>query len=443
MQTVTDALSWVQGLQSVGYKPGNKRMLWMLERLDYPERRLKFIHIAGTNGKGSNVAFLSSVLRSSGYEVGAYISPHVTTYLSRITVNGVDIEEQVFLELCQLLKPLVEELTATELGSPSEFEVFTVIAILYFARYTYPDIVLWETGLGGRTDSTNVVHPILTIITNVTYDHTKMLGDTLEQIAWDKAGIIKGGVPVITAVEDEGAYQVIENIAKEHRAKVYRLGRDFHIRDTEMTSNTQNFTFQGPFRDYQGVELGLKGIHQFNNAATSLMVLEMLRQFYAILIDEENVLDGYRNAIHPGRLEVVSRDPLIVYDGAHNAAGAKMVAQSVPQLFTYDKLTLVTSIMQDKAITDMLEYLVPLAEQIVITKADNPRAADPDVIKEKIINKNPQLPIYIVEEPIEAVKKAMTISNKTDMILIAGSLYLIESLRNELSKLTELRAGVE
>lgn len=436
MQTVTDALTWIQSLKPFGYKPGNDRMLWMLERLDNPERRLKFVHIAGTNGKGSNVAFISSVLRTCGYDVGVYISPHITTYLSRISYNGAEIEGAPLLEISQQLRPLVEELAETELGSPTEFEVMTVIAIVYFARYTFPDIVLWETGLGGRFDSTNVVYPLVTIITNVGYDHTKILGDTLEKIAWDKAGIIKSGVPVITAVEDEGAFRVIEAIANENRAKVYRLGREFTITEGGMQQEQQSCSFQGPYRTYKDLQLGLKGLHQFKNAATSIMALELLRELYAFLIDEGELATGLRQANNPGRLEVIAREPLIVMDGAHNAHGAQVVAASIPQLYQYDKVTWVTSIMQDKPIDEMLDHLLPIVDQVVITKADNPRATDPKVIREKVMRKNPQLPIYIVEEPQGALKKALAVSQKADLILVAGSLYLIESLREELSKLT-------
>lgn len=443
MNTTAEALDWIQSLKPFGYKPGNERMLWMLNRTGNPERRLKFVHIAGTNGKGSNVAFLSSVLRTCGYEVGTYISPHITTYLSRVSFNGEEITEVALVELSQLLRPLVEELAQTELGSPTEFEVMTMIAILYFARYTYPDIVIWETGLGGRFDSTNVVHPLVTIITNVGLDHTKILGDTLEKIAWDKAGIIKGGVPVITAVEDEAAYKVIEDIATAHRAKVYRLGREFTIQEPVINNEGQSFTFNGPFQDYKNIELGLRGSHQFANAATSLMALELLRQYSAFIIDEEDLLTGYRQAKHPGRLEVLSTEPLIVCDGAHNPHGAKKVAESIPQLYQYEKLTLVTSIMQDKAIDELLQYFMPLVDRVVITKAHTPRAAEPTLIQEKIVNQNAQLPIYIVEEPIEAVQKAIEVSDPHDLILIAGSLYLIESLRNELSNRIELRAGVK
>jgi dihydrofolate synthase/folylpolyglutamate synthase len=435
MQTAKEAVQWIRSLKTFGFKPGNDRMIWMLERLKHPERRLKFVHIAGTNGKGSNVAFLSTVLQSCGYEVGTYISPHVTTYLSRISLNGKEIDEASLVDICNRLKPLAEELAETPLGSPTEFEILTMAAILYFANYSYPDIVIWETGLGGRFDSTNVVHPILSMITNVGLDHIHILGDTIEKIAWDKAGIIKSGVPVITAVEDEGAFKVIEEIAREKRTKVYRLGRDFAIENEKMNQEDQSFTFVGPFRRYEEIHLGLKGVHQFKNAATSMMALELLRQYFAFLIDEEPLREGMLKAINPGRLEVVSREPLVVMDGAHNPHGTKVIAESVPRLFQYKNCVLILSIMQDKLMDEMLDHLLPLADQVVVTRAKTPRAAQPTKLAEKIMSKNPQVSIYIEEEPIDAVKKALSLAKAEDLVLVAGSLYLIESIRADLPTL--------
>jgi len=435
MQTAKEAVQWIRSLKTFGFKPGNDRMIWMLERLKHPERRLKFVHIAGTNGKGSNVAFLSTVLQSCGYEVGTYISPHVTTYLSRISLNGKEIDEASLVDICNRLKPMAEELAETPLGSPTEFEILTMAAILYFANYSYPDIVIWETGLGGRFDSTNVVHPILSMITNVGLDHIHILGDTIEKIAWDKAGIIKSGVPVITAVEDESAFNVIEEIAREKRTKVYRLGRDFAIENEKMNQEDQSFTFVGPFRRYEEIHLGLKGVHQFKNAATSMMALELLRQYFAFLIDEEPLREGMLKAINPGRLEVVSREPLVVMDGAHNPHGTKVIAESVPRLFQYKNCVLILSIMQDKLMDEMLDHLLPLADQVVVTRAKTPRAAQPTILAEKIMSKNPQVSIYIEEEPIDAVKKALSLAKAEDLVLVAGSLYLIESIRADLPTL--------
>lgn len=435
MQTAKEAVQWIRSLKTFGFKPGNDRMIWMLERLKHPERRLKFVHIAGTNGKGSNVAFLSTVLQSCGYEVGTYISPHVTTYLSRISLNGKEIDQASLVDICNRLKPLAEELADTPLGSPTEFEILTMAAILYFANYSYPDIVIWETGMGGRFDSTNVVHPILSMITNVGLDHIHILGDTIEKIAWDKAGIIKSGVPVITAVEDEGAFKVIEEIAREKRTKVYRLGRDFAIENEKMNQEDQSFTFVGPFRRYEEIHLGLKGVHQFKNAATSMMALELLRQYFAFLIDEEPLREGMVKAINPGRLEVVSREPLVVMDGAHNPHGTKVIAESVPRLFQYKNCVLILSIMQDKLMDEMLDHLLPLADQVVVTRAKSPRAAQPTILAEKIMSKNPQVSIYIEEEPINAVKKALSLAKAEDLVLVAGSLYLIESIRADLPTL--------
>jgi dihydrofolate synthase/folylpolyglutamate synthase len=275
----------------------------------------------------------------------------------------------------------------------------------------------------------------------VSFDHMHILGDTIEKIAAEKAGIIKSGVPVVTAVEDEAAFQVIQEKAASLRTKVYRLGKDFHISGEHMDEEQQYFTFHGPFVQYKDVRIGLRGYHQFKNAATSLMTLEILRQYFAFNVDEEGIYTGLREAINPGRLEVISEGPFIVLDGAHNAHGAKAISSSVPHLFNYDQLILVVSIMQDKLMDEMLDHLLPLTNQIVITRARNPRAVDPAILSEKVRNKQPELPIYIEQEPIDAVKRAVALASPKDLVLVTGSLYLIESIRDNLSHVIEKKVG--
>lgn len=441
MKRKEEAVAWIKSLRPFGYKPGTERMVWMLERLDHPERHLKFIHIAGTNGKGSNVALLAAMLREGGYTVGSYISPHVTEYASRISYNGEIIAEEALLSIANRLKELADELAGTDLGMPTEFEILTMTAILYFARFTHPDVVLWETGLGGLYDSTNVVYPILTLITNVAFDHMRILGDTLAMIAEQKAGIIKPGVPVITGVEGGEALPVIEAKARKMHASLYRLGKDFHISDPILTPEAQSFTFQGPFHTYRGLELGLKGVHQFANAATALMAIELLQTYYAFYFDEEAIRKGLAEAFNPGRLEQVFEKPIILLDGAHNPHGMRAVARSIPKLYAYRNMTLLLSIMQDKAAEEMLDAILPLAHRAVVTRAKNHRAMDPRQLAEKIRGKKEGIPIYIVEEADEAAKEALRITEKEDLLLVTGSLYLLESIREGLLKEIGLKVG--
>ncbi|CCQ97439.1 FolC bifunctional protein [[Clostridium] ultunense Esp] len=441
MKNRQEAVDWIKSLRPFGYKPGTDRMVRMLERLNHPERQLKFVHIAGTNGKGSNVAFLASIFRENGYDVGTYISPGNTTYLSRIAYNGEEIQEGALVEIATTLKELADELALTEEGAPTEFEILTMIAILYFARYTYPDLVIWETGLGGLHDSTNVVYPLISLITNVAFDHMHILGNTLGEIAFQKAGIIKPGVPVVTGVNGGEAGRVIEEQAKEKRASIYRLGEEFRILDPVMNHERQTFTFQSPFRELKGLDLGLKGEHQFANAATALMAAELLRTYFAFHLEEEGIRKGLAKAANPGRMEVVNRHPLILLDGAHNPHGMRAVAHSIPALYSYRKMILLLSIMQDKLADEMLQALIPLAHTVVVTRARNKRALDPEQLAEKIRNINPRMPIYIVEEPTEAVKSALHLTEKEDLLFITGSLYLLESIRDELEREIAMKVG--
>lgn len=433
MKTKQEAVAWIKSLRPFGYKPGTERMEWMLEQLGHPERNLKFIHIAGTNGKGSNVAILASILRESGYDVGTYISPHVTEYLSRISYNGEVIVEEAFLSIAHTLKELADALAETEMGAPTEFEILTMTAILYFARYTYPDIVIWETGLGGLHDSTNVVYPLISIITNVAFDHMRILGNTLAEIAAQKAGIIKAGVPVVTGVEAEEALQVIEEKAAEKRSTLYRLGRQFTIEDPMIDHEEQTFTFRSPFHTYHGLSLGLKGVHQFANAATALMAIELLGTYYAFYFEEDAIRRGLLKAENPGRLEEVGEHPTILLDGAHNPHGMRALAESIPELYSYRRMILLLSIMQDKLVDEMLEAILPLTHVVVVTRAKNQRAMEPERLAEKIRGKNADLPIYIIEEPEEAVVEAHRMAEEEDLLLITGSLYLIESVRERLN----------
>lgn len=214
-QTYEEALKWIHSRLTFGIKPGLQRMEWMMEKLDHPERRCRFIHVAGTNGKGSTIAFMQEVLKAAEYKVGAFTSPYLESFNERITIDGNPISEEEILQLSNVIKPVVDELEKTELGAPTEFEVITAMMFYYFGKINVPDVVLLETGLGGKWDSTNIANPILSVITMIGHDHLNILGSTIEEIAEQKAGIIKNGVPVITAVEQKEALDVIERVAKE------------------------------------------------------------------------------------------------------------------------------------------------------------------------------------------------------------------------------------
>ncbi|TCS79042.1 bifunctional folylpolyglutamate synthase/dihydrofolate synthase [Tepidibacillus fermentans] len=428
VKTKEEVINWIHGREKLGIKPGLERMEWMLERVGHPERHLKFVHVAGTNGKGSTVSFTSQVLRRNGYTVGTFTSPYLIDFTNRIQVNGEDISEEDLVEIVNQLIPLAKELEQTELGGPSEFEVVTMIAILYFGKISKPDIIIWETGLGGRLDSTNVVYPLVSVITNIGYDHMEYLGDDLKSIAWEKAGIIKSGVPVVSGVEQDEAKAVIHEVAKAKRATIYQFGEQFSVVKNKIDYSGSNFDFKDVFLTMPNIEISLIGAHQVKNAAVALMTLEVLRQFYAFQIEEDSVYSGMKYTNWPGRLEKILEEPLVILDGAHNPDGATSLAEAI-QLFEYKRLILVTGILKDKAIQGFYQPLVPLADTLIITEPEFPRAAKAEEVAEIVHSIGGAKKVLVNANWKEAVNTAIREAGKEDLVIITGSLYMISDVR--------------
>ncbi|WP_339059943.1 folylpolyglutamate synthase/dihydrofolate synthase family protein [Tepidibacillus marianensis] len=432
VRTKAEALDWIHGREKVGIKPGLSRMEWMLDHVDHPERHLKFVHVAGTNGKGSTVCFISQVLRRNGYQVGTFTSPYLIDFTNRIQVNDEDISEEELVELLNQIIPLAEELEQTELGGPSEFEVVTMLAILYFKKLL-PDIIVWETGLGGRLDSTNVVYPLVSVITSIGYDHMEYLGHELKQIAMEKAGIIKSGVPVVSGVESEEAKNVIREYAEEKRATFYQLGEHFSILRNTIQQIGSQFDFKDMFLTMPELKISMIGAHQVKNAAVALMTLELLRQFYMFQIEEDSVYAGLEKTHWPGRFEMIHEHPRVVLDGAHNPEGARSLADAI-SLFNYKRLILVTGILKDKAIEDFYTHLIPLANELIITEPDYPRAAKAEAVADIIRLMGGTASLIVKEDWIEAVDSAIKAADAEDMIVITGSLYMISDVRKYVLK---------
>jgi dihydrofolate synthase/folylpolyglutamate synthase len=343
-----EAREWIEGLVPFGIRPGMERIQKLMAAFGHPERRLKFIHVAGTNGKGSVCAYLTSVLIRCGYGVGTYTSPYITKFTNRFQYNGQDIPEETLLRLTNELKPHVEAIAASELGSPSMFEVSTALAILYFATVEYPDYVVWETGLGGRLDVTNIVTPIVSVITNIGHDHMDILGDTIEAVTREKAGIIKPGVPVVTAATQPEAIEIIAETARERKSALYRLGEQFRETALPSSDQEQTFRFEGLFRTIEPLTITLSGAHQRTNAAVAVMTLEVLRQYYALILEDEDLREGLRKAAWPGRLEMVQQSPRLLLDGAHNPEGAETLAAALRETYRYDRLHLMAGMLSNK-----------------------------------------------------------------------------------------------
>jgi dihydrofolate synthase/folylpolyglutamate synthase len=429
-----EAIEWIIGRIPFGIKPGLSRMEALMERLGNPENRLKFIHVAGTNGKGSTCAFLTEVLIQCGYDVGTFTSPYIEKYTSRMQYNGVNIPDGDLLQLCNKLKPHVDVIAETDLGSPTMFEVSTALAILYYATVVYPDYVVWETGLGGRLDSTNIVNPVVSVITNVGHDHMEILGNTLELVMEEKAGIVKAGVPVVSAVEQSEAIAVLEQICANHKSTLYLMNREYDYHVVSSKLNEQIFNFTGLFRTLDDLVISLNGAHQLKNAAIAIMTLEVLRQYYALIVEDDVLIRALNATKWPGRLEMVSEQPRILLDGAHNPEGAQSLASALQQTYTFKKLHLMMGMMATKHHSDYLRHILPMVNTLVVTEPSFRNKMDAIKLADLAANLAAELnlKVEIVIEPNwkQAWLRFKNIVSLEDLGVISGTLYLISDVRS-------------
>ncbi|GAA0355168.1 bifunctional folylpolyglutamate synthase/dihydrofolate synthase [Bacillus horti] len=436
LTSAEQAIEWIHSLTMLGIKPGLKRMEWMLEQLGHPERRLKFIHIGGTNGKGSTVAYLRHVLETAGFDVGAFTSPYIERFQNRIQLNGHDIPDESLLELCQRIQPLAKELEQSELGGPTEFEVVTMLAILYFATVSYPDFVLWEVGLGGRLDSTNVVTPILSIITNIGYDHMHILGNSLEEITLEKAGIIKPGVPLVTGIQQAGLLEIIHEKAKENKTTVYALNGAFHVKEGSFSEESQYFSYSSMFASYPDLCLSMMGAHQINNAALAVMALQVLKQYYAVVWEEQDLYKGLKQTSWIGRMEKLQDEPLTLIDGAHNQQGMEAFQDTLQRYYKDKSVTVIFAASKGKDLEQMLTCLNGLVERVIVTTFSFPRAHSIEELQElKRAKRNWSFKLIVTEEWQEyyqqyASQNKDSENNADNVLFFTGSLYFISEVRS-------------
>ncbi len=447
LQSYQEAVDWITGLYPFGIRPGLDRIEQLMEQLGNPHRRLKFIHVAGTNGKGSTCSFLANILQQSGYDTGMFTSPYITKFTNRFQYNGEDIQEETLLNLANKLKPYVDAMAQTELGSPTMFEVSTALAVLFFAEVTYPDYVVWETGLGGRLDVTNIVNPVISIITNVGHDHMDKLGDTVEAIAFEKAGIIKPGRPVVSAVLQPEAVEVIKKTAIRNKSTLYLLGEQFHELVVNEQQDEQSFRFEGPFRALEQVCISLNGAHQRMNAAVALMAIEVMRQYDALVVDDENLLTGLKTAAWPGRLEMVSKKPRLLIDGAHNPEGAQMLAKALQTTYAYDRLHIVVAMLDNKNHRDTLKHILPLADSLIVTEPDYRMKMDAAKLAEVIeqlqtgVQIKANFKLEVEPDWKTALSKLQQLTGENDLGLVTGTLYLIADVRSRILFHSEAEKG--
>ncbi|WP_338750439.1 folylpolyglutamate synthase/dihydrofolate synthase family protein [Bacillus sp. FJAT-52991] len=424
-----DALDWIHSRLQVGIKPGLLRMEWLMERMDHPERRLKTVHIGGTNGKGSTVTYMRSILQAAGYETGTFTSPYIEQFNERISINGKPIADEEITQLVNVIKPLAEELEQTELGGPSEFEVITAMALYYFA-YVHPvDLVLFEVGLGGRLDSTNVIHPLLSIITTIGMDHMQFLGNTPEEIAFEKAGIIKNGVAIISGVKQREAKEVIFKRANEMQSTVYQMGEQFQSSWQQSLSTGEAFHFQSVFANMEHLHTGLNGLHQTDNAAIAIMATLYLKTFHSFLIEESHIREGVEAAYWPGRMEQVCHRPVILLDGAHNPEGMTALVNSLKIRYPQRRITALFAGLKDKKLDEMVSLLHQAADSVICTTFDFPRAAGYEEF-EPLLNEQTMWRA----DWDEYIKEFQGSAEGDQLFVVTGSLYFISEVKRLFTK---------
>ena len=407
-----ESVSWLFGLQKYGIKFGLSKTSNILQAFGNPHRNQHYIHIAGTNGKGSVGAILESILMQAGLKVGFYTSPHLVSFTERFRINRESISKDTAASLINEVKGVI-----SQKEPPTFFEFTTAMTLLYFSRESV-DIAIIEAGMGGRLDATNVIEPMVSIITTIGMDHQSFLGDTISAIAQEKGGIIKKGVDLVTAVDQPSVAKLFESLCKKKGAPFWRVGQ--HARYRRLPSGLLGY--YGLKNRFTNLTLGLKGRFQYKNAAVALLAVELLKK-KGLNVSNEAVQKGLANPLWPGRLEEVASHPRIILDGAHNPSAMRSLAHAIRNDFDYKRLILVVGIMEDKDIPRILGEIIPLAHRVIYTRPAYYRAANPQHIMDmaKKFRKNGE-----VKAPLSAaIEKAKEVADMQDLIVITGSLFTV------------------
>lgn len=418
-----EVVNLIETSMRFGCRPGLDRTVKLLELLGNPHKRLKMIHVAGTNGKGSTAAIIANVLRCSGYRIGAYISPHLYRNTERITLDGVEITEEDFVSFALEVIDKVKFMRDNGLDEPTQFEMYTAMALLYFERKKV-DFAVIEVGLGGRYDATNVITPLLSVITSISYDHMDILGDTIEKIAYEKAGIIKEGRPVILYPQlFPEASAVIEEVSREKKADLLKVDA-VSVTSGSYGIGGQIINFKYDSYDIQDMKLPLIGDHQQINAAVALTAIaELNKMGYAV--GAEALRKGIETVKWPCRLSIVSNEPMILIDGAHNEDGINSLQGALSKYFGSRKIIFVIGMLKDKDYGYAVRNLMPMAYRVIATEPLSERSlsarAMAEAVKPYCSSVSPEPDI------IRAIEKAKELYEKDSMICICGSLYLAGS----------------
>lgn len=410
-----------------------KRIERLLQRVGNPHLTARTVHVAGTKGKGSTSAMIASILKQAGYKTGFYTSPHLLTYTERIQVNGKNITETDWAALVETLQPHVEAENADgEFGQLTTFEIMTAMAFLHFHNVK-ADYQVMEVGLGGRLDATNVVpKPEVCVITSVSYDHTDVLGTTLTQIAGEKAGIVKPGVTVVSAPQFPEAMQSIEKVCRDRQAPLIRVGQDLAWQEINHDLNGQSFNVKGRRGDYE-LHIPLLGKHQVENAVNAVAAVEVLAE-KDTKITRDAVTRGLAAVKWPGRLHLLSRNPPVVVDCAHNAYSMLKLGQGLKDNFDYDKLILILGFGADKDIDGMIAEAIRVSDKVILVKSRHPRSVPVERLVERFRQKGGEP--AIAESVSAGLKHAMQEAGATGLVCAAGSVFVVAEVMEELGKAT-------
>lgn len=421
--TVEEAMHFLYTRESnLGMDFGLGRMENILKKLDNPERKIRTIHIAGSNGKGSTLTVLKEILMAEGLQVGSFTSPHLESVNERIMINGSMILDEEFLEIMNALAPLFEE--GREAYQATFFEILTVISFVYFEKKNV-DIIIYETGLGGRLDSTNVIDPLLCVITNISLEHTDILGETYREIASEKAGIIKPGRRVVTGTVNDDAITVIKDKATEEDSSLYIYKRDFNVGNITVKGSRQFFSFQMREVRFDDLELSLLGRHQAVNASLAITSALLLKEMNVFQVKEKSIREGLRNSVWRGRFELLSSQPPIILDGAHNHAGMAVLIETLKDYYPDKKYRFIFTALRDKRYEDMIGLLDEHADSVLFTEFANERAADSGLFynqSKTIIKKQ-------IKNWQQAIEEALCTIEENEVLIIAGSLYFLSLAR--------------
>ncbi|MBN2453252.1 MAG: bifunctional folylpolyglutamate synthase/dihydrofolate synthase [Candidatus Omnitrophica bacterium] len=403
------------------------RMRRLCAILGDPQDAVPSVHISGTKGKGSTAAMIQSILKSAGLKAGLYTSPHLVSFRERIRTGDRLIGEDDLGAIMAIVKSAVGKMSDDK---PSFFEIYTALAYLYFKKEK-ADIAVYETGLGGRLDATNVIKPLISVITPVSYEHTAILGNTLAQIAFEKAGIIKEDSLCISAPQEKDALAVIEKVCAEKGSRLVLVGRDIIFDEVKATDEEEVFSVSAIFGEYKNLHMKMLGSHQVVNAAVAIGAAEALR-LGGMRIDKDAIRKGIGAVRWPGRLEVIrKRSPRIILDGAQNAASARALARSIKRSFKYQRLILILGVSGDKDIKGILKEMVPIADSVILTRSMvTERAMDPSLIREKITPASKDVVETLNVK--DAVDRAIAKADARDLILVTGSLFVVGEARHML-----------